>query len=407
MSSETPLSASYARAARFVWLTLVIMISFIVCLSVWGGFERTVTLNYRAAVENWFAGEPLYNMSGHGFLYFPQAALVFAPWAMLPHLATELVWRWSIIGVLALSVARLTRLMNGDGRWYFVLSISTALMGWGCARNGQSTILMTGLMILAAADLSDARWWRATILLSLAFAVKPLSVVLILLAAVIYPKMSWRLAIGLLLVAVAPFAMQRFDYVISQYIACYQSLQVTFDVGETEKWAQLFGMLQVFGIDIPAPARTVLRLVAAAATLLVCWKASRHLTPQRSAYYLYSLAACYLMLFNSRTEGNTYAMVGPVFGVLLAEALFQSIKKMAVAWMMIAAIVLSVLNYDLAILVSSRADAIWISPLVCVGVTGYLLVRLFQDLRNARLADNDAANDRRTAHDPTQQSAAA
>ncbi len=390
MSKVTSLLAEHNRAGWLVWLTLAGSITFTVLLSIWLGQERSVTPAYCSAVENWFAGEPLYTMQGHGFLYLPQAALVFAPWAILPHSTCEIVWRLSIIAVLAFSVVRLTRLLNGDGRWYGVLSLAAAAMGWGCARNGQSTLLITGLMILAVVDLAESRWWRATILLAIAFAFKPFAIVLILLAAVIYPQMSWRLAIGLFVVAIAPFAMQRPDYVISQYVAFNQSLQITIDVGDSEKWAQVFGMLEVAGLKVPSSARTILRLIAAVATLFLCWKASRNLSPQRSAYYLYSLAACYLMLFNSRTEGNTYAMVGPVYGVLLAEALFQKNRGTVVVWAMSSAIVLSVLNYDLAVLITSRPDAIWISPLVCVGVTGYLVLRLCQDLRRASSARRES-----------------
>lgn len=384
MSDETELSVIHRQAGWITWLLLTAAITFAVIYSILMEQERSVTPAYCSAVVNWFEGRSLYNLQGHGFLYLPQAALVFAPWAIVPHDISELLWRWTIIGVMALSVARLTRLMGGDGRWFCAISISSAVLAWGCARNGQSTLMITGLMILAAVDLSEARWWRATVLLSLAFAFKPLAIVMILLAAVVYPQVSWRLAIGLLLVAVAPFATQYPDYVISQYRDCYRSLKITFNVGESENWAQLFGMLNVAGIPIPSPVRSGIRVGAAAATLFLCWRASRHLSPQRTAYYLFALTACYLMLFNSRTEGNTYAMVGPVYGVLIAEAAYQ-LKSRWAKNAMITAVTLSVLNYELAILVTPRPNAIWISPLVCAFVTGYLIVRLQQDIQQAAL----------------------
>ena len=383
MSIETPLSVRYRRAGWMTWIVLTLVITFVVGLSIFTGQERSVTPSYREAVWNWIGGRPLYNMQGHGFLYLPQAALVFAPWAFLPHAACEIVWRWSCLAVLAASVSRLTRLLNGDGRWFFAISASSTVLAWGCARNGQATLLITGMMILAVADLSESRWWRATLLLSLAFAFKPLAIVLIMLAGVLYPRISWRLAIGLMMVAVSPFVTQRPDYVISQYRACYQNLQITFDVGETSLWAQLFSMLQVAGIDLPSPVRTAIRLLAAVSTLYACWQAVRILSPQRAAFYLFSVAACYLMLFNSRTEGNTYAMVGPVYGALLAEAAFRLQQRSSTRWM-IAAIVLSVANYELAVLITPRHQAIWICPLVCVGVTLYLVARLIQELRTGR-----------------------
>ena len=382
MSVDTFSLSRYRHSSWWSWLALTAVVTFTVVVSIVKGQERSVTPAYQSAVVHWFAGEPLYNMEGHGFLYLPQAALTFAPWAMLPHSASELVWRWCMIGVLAASCIGLTRLLGGDDRWFFAISASSVVLAWGCARNGQSTLLITGLMILAAADLSEARWWRATILLSLAFAFKPLAIVMILLTAVVYPQTSWRLAIGLLFVAVVPFLTQRPDYVISQYRACVQNLEITFEVGETGLWAQFFGMLQVAGIEFPSPVRTAIRLLAAATTLFACWKASRILAPERSAFYLFSFASCYLMLFNSRTEGNTYTMIGPVYGALLAEATFRLKNRTSTAWM-IAAVVLTVANYELAVLVSPRPKAIWISPLVCVGVTGYLVFRLIEEIKAA------------------------
>ncbi len=386
MSVDVQSSSVYRQFSLWSWLVLTVVVTFTVVMSIVTGQERSVTPAYQSAVVHWFAGEPLYNMEGHGFLYLPQAALTFAPWAMLPHTASEIVWRWCMIGVLSASCLRLVRLLGGDDRWFFAISASSVVLAWGCARNGQSTLLITGLMILAAADLSEARWWRATTLLSLAFAFKPLAIVMILLSTVIYPRMSWRLAIGLLFVAVVPFMTQRPDYVISQYRDCVQNLEITFEVGETGLWAQFFGMLQVAGIEFPSTARTAIRLLAAVTTLFACWKASKVLSPKHSAFYLFSFASCYLMLFNSRTEGNTYTMIGPVYGALLAEAAFRLKNRTSTAWM-IAAVVLTVANYELAVLITPRPKAIWISPLVCVGVTCYLIHRLVQDMRARRLTD--------------------
>lgn len=388
MSSDGPSSDRYQTAGWMAWLGLTMVIVVVVANSIMINQERTVTPAYRSAVVHWFAGEPLYNMHGHGFLYLPQAALTFAPWGMLPHWLCEPLWRMALLVVLAASVMRLNRALKGDGRSFLVISISTIVLAWGCARNGQATLMITGLMILASVEISQQRWWRATILLSLAFAFKPLVIVMILLAAAIYPRMTWKLAIGLTFVGLIPFLMQRPDYVVSQYYACMQSMAITFDVGETEKWAQLFGMLQVAGIELPESLRTSIRLFAALATLGFCWQASRTLSAERCAFYLFAFSACYLMLFNSRTEGNTYAMVGPVYGVLLAEALFRRQDLVASRWM-IAAVTLSVLNFELAILISPRPDAIWISPLVCVGVSNYLIVRLTREIGTAKAMVGD------------------
>ena len=75
MSDKLDPEVGYRRAGWLVWLALTVAISVSVVVSIANRQERSVTPSYRSAVENWFAGQPLYNMEGHGFLYLPQAAL--------------------------------------------------------------------------------------------------------------------------------------------------------------------------------------------------------------------------------------------------------------------------------------------------------------------------------------------
>lgn len=352
----------------------------VVCLSVLAGPQRSVTPSYRKAVHNWFAGKPIYNMAGSDFIYLPQAALVYAPWAVLPVPLSEVLWRATILGVLAAGVYRFTKLASPDDRWFLITTFAAAGTGAGCARNGQSTLIITGLMLLAVAELNRQNWWRAACLLSLAFAFKPVSIILILLVAAIYRPMLWRLVVGLLVVAVAPFLTQRPDYVISQLQACSENSQTAFAVGITGHWAQLFGMLKVAGWDLPAPVQQVLRIAFAGLTLIVCWIAQRKLPVTRALFYLYAFAMSYLMLFNSRTEGSTYAMIGPVYGVLLAEAwLLRRSRPATIGYLM--AIVATVFNFDLALLVVKRPDEIWLCPFICVIVTADLIRRFVLEIR--------------------------
>ncbi len=380
---DRPLAESprIRRAAWLVWFTLAIVISLVVLFS---KKERSVTPEYRHAVENWFAGRPLYNMAGSGFIYMPQAALVFAPWGLLPKPVGEVLWRWTIVGVLAAGVFRFTRLASSDDRWFLINTIASAGTAAGCALNGQSTLIITGLMLLAAVDLSEQRWSRAAVLLLLAFAFKPVAIVLVLLAAAIHPPMLWRLMIGMAVVALAPFLTQHPAYVVSQFVACWENSRIAFSKGETGHWAQLFGMLKVAGLDLPSPVQQAGRLTFAVATLFACWLAAKKLPAARSTFYLYALSACYLMLFNSRTEGSTYAMVGPVYGILLSEAWLQRRSQPGTIGFVLA-IVATVFNFDLALLVVRRPNEIWLCPLVCVLVTICLVLRLTHELRSTGL----------------------
>ncbi len=363
-------------SAWLVWIALAAVMSLLVLFA---AEERSVTSNYRDAVIHWFAGEPLYNMKGSGFIYLPQAALAFAPWGLLPKPVGEVVWRITILGVLAVGVARLTRLASRDDRWFLITTVASAAAAAGCARNGQSTLIMAGLMIMAAVDLGEKRWWRATILLALSFAFKPVAIVLILLAAAIYPPMFWRLTIGMAVVALAPFLTQHPAYVVSQFVACYENSKVAFVDGETGHWAQLFGMLKVAGLDLPSPVQQTGRLTAAVATLWACWLAVRKLPEPRGTFYLYALSTSYLMLFNSRTEGSTYAMMGPVYGILLAEVWLQRRSQPATIGYLLA-IIATVFNFDLALLVTKRPNEVWLCPFICVLVTIDVVRSLFNEV---------------------------
>lgn len=375
---EASHSPRIRRAAWLVWITVAVIINGIVLFNM----ERSVTPNYRDAVWNWFAGKPLYNMKGSGFIYFPQAALVFAPWGLLPRSVGEVLWRLTIQAVLAAGVFRFTRLVTSDDRWFLVNSLVSAATAAGCLRNGQSTLIIAGLMLLASVDLSERRWWRATILLALAFAFKPVAIVLVLLVAAIFPQMLWRLLIGMIVVALAPFVTQHPDFVASQYVACYENSKIAFVIGETGHWAQLFGMLKVAGFDVPSPTQQGIRLTSAVATLIACWMAVKKLAPDRGIFYLYALSTCYLMLFNSRTEGSTYAMIAPVYGILLAEAWFGRRDWLATIgyWL---AVIATIFNYDLAILVVRKPNEVWLCPFVCIIVTIDLLRRLGRELRSS------------------------
>src|SRR5690606_22275072 len=131
------------------------------------------------------------------------------------------LWRAINIGVFAFGVLRLTRLAAPSSTLAFNIIVTSiaALLSWSAARHGQMTLVMGGLMMSAVADLHARSFWRASIALALAVAFKPLAIVLVLLAAALYPRTSWRIALVFLGIGLAPFAFQSTEYVLSQYRA--------------------------------------------------------------------------------------------------------------------------------------------------------------------------------------------
>ena len=344
------------------------------------GSERSVVPSYRIAALNWFAGQGLYDGTGvGGFVYFPQAAILFAPFAMFSQAAGEVLWRLAIISVFALGIRGFARLAGErSGKDLFPLMTLVSIpLAWDCARNGQATLALTGLMLLSMVDVARGRWWRATLWLAFAVAVKPLAIVLVLLVMAIERPMTWRLLLGMAAMAMAPFLTQHPAYVLQQYSACFQNMTTAAHVSVVVRgWTTSFAALRVAGIDVPERVQTVVRLIAAFGTLVLCFLVQRQRDLVRMAVYIYSLAVLYLMLFSPRTENNTYAMLGPAIGVFLAQAFV--IEKRFAAGILLSGFALALLGSRfLERLLTPNADVSWVSPLMAACFAAYVLVRIF------------------------------
>ena len=108
MTSQREIAARRAGLwiAWLSWGALIVTIAVLIL----GGSDHTVVSAYRDAAVQWFAGRDIYNSTGHGFLYLPSAAILFAPFATLPNVASEIAWRVLTIGSFAVGIRRLSTL---------------------------------------------------------------------------------------------------------------------------------------------------------------------------------------------------------------------------------------------------------------------------------------------------------
>jgi hypothetical protein len=360
--------------------------------------ERSVTGVYRWGVERWWAREGLYTEGPHGFLYLPQAALVFAPFAALPPSVGEVLWRWAGIAACAWGLWRVCTLVfrerSGEAFLPATLLCLPALLG--SAQNGQTNLAMAGLFVLAAADGATDRRWRCTLWLMLALACKPVALPVVLLLGAVRPRIIPQLLIGLACFAAAPFLHPDPAYVWSQYAQAPRKI-LTAGGQEEYIFSDVRGMLMDFGLapdawTIPLGAvklevLTVVRALAAGVTLglalLTSWtrRGKPGAEPTRS-WLAVALGVAYILLFNPRTEGVTYAMMGPVVGVLGARAL------VARRWGAAALLIAYALVLQFSMQVTGPAQALaerlgllapdayehkyWLRPLLTVGVYGHL-----------------------------------
>lgn len=370
--------ASDERNACGLWCLFFL----IVAVGILAGDNRSVTYQYEWAAEHWLAGTDLYETGGRGFLYMPQGAILFIPFSLLPNVLTEIVWRMLTIGVFASGVLRFCRLaqMSAGVRLFPLVTLMTIPLSFSAARNGQATLIIAGLMMHALEALTRQKWNRAAILLCFGLACKPLTLVLILLAAALYRPMLGRLLAGTALLLVIPYATQDPNYVTSQYVAFADKMRTAVNMGIDRPWAHLFGMLQTAGIEIPEAVQTAVRILAASVTLVVAWLAQRRLPAPRFALYLFGLAGCYLMLFNPRTENNTYAMIAPVIGVLCAEAFLVERNRLLGTLLAVMAVG-TVGSYEIGIRLAPNANPVWLAPLMCAGFTVALVGQIFREIR--------------------------
>ncbi len=371
------LSLTDAKSVRITWILWGVLFSAITCL-VLTAERRTVTDAYRGAANAWIQGENLYSNTGSGFIYLPQASVLFVPFSILPYTAGEILWRLVAISSFVYGIRRITHLAGRDSDTVFfpLVSMMAIPLAWSSARNGQTTLLMAAMMMLATANIAYRQWWRATYWLALGLALKPLILVIALLVGALYRPMSWRLCVGAAGVFFFPFLTQSPDYVWQQYTQCITELYSAYELGTERLWAQLFGMLSVAGLHISSEIQFLVRLIVAISVLVMCWLGQKKLTATQTCIWIYSLATCYLMLFNPRTENTTYAMLGPVIGLHCAQALLverRAIQSLAMVLITIG----TVGSYEFGKMLVPAVYPIWLAPLMCICLTALLIYRTF------------------------------
>ena len=119
----------------------------------------------------------------------------------------------------------------------------------------------------------------------------------------------------------------------------------------------------------------LVRLALAGMTLAVCLACRHRVSESRWAVYFYALSTTYLMLFNPRTESNTYSMLAPAVGLCFAQALLVE-RRLSRATHLGAMALGIVGTYEIGRLFTEPVRSIWLAPLMtlCFGV--YLLARL-------------------------------
>lgn len=359
-----------SQTGLLIWLGYLLLLSLVVAHSP----EHAVTPTYAAASQAWWQHRNLYDLqSVHGFLYLPQSAILYTPFALLPPVPREILWRAVNLAIVASALARLARFFPRPARSFVLLSLLTIPASLASARNGQTNLPLAGAIIHAFLEASSARWNRATLWLLLGLVYKPVAIVPYLLAGALYSRLRRSLLLGTALFLALPWLFGPGDFVRDQHLLFWQKFLLSGQPHEPN-FADISGLLDAIRMPVAPVWLFALRAIAAPLTLLLGWIALRRDRPH-AALWLDGFAAVYLMLFNPRTEANSYVLLAPPAAVFALWELALGRRGSA------AALTAVVLGFG-----SSSYGPVhgwtnlWLQPLLALIFWGYLTLRCLRPL---------------------------
>jgi hypothetical protein len=360
----------WLRASVVLWVLFAIGTG-AYCLHYLG--THTVSTVYWTAARQWWASQEMYGskemtLEGrHGFLYFPVAAIAFTPFAYLPLAWAELAWRAASLALLMWALWRACTLVGGErrGLWFGVATPLALPVIALSASNGQANMVVAAAMTLGICEVAARRWWIATAWLILGLALKPHTMALIMVIAVLEREMLWRLCVGVAALVALPFLRPDWQYAWQQHLSFVEKMRVATrpPPGANQ---DLIGLLWTFGAQLPDRAWTVIRAAGAAGTLVLCWLARRRFERDASLVYTLSLAIVFIMLFNPRTEAPTHAMMAVVLGLFGARELI--VRPRPLAWCMVIVSVLMAVSHEVI-----KPKNSWVLPLLDLWIGAYLV----------------------------------
>jgi len=300
-------------AAVLLWTVPMLVVA---ALVIHNPLKHTVTMgSYHLAAGNWWSGRSLY-VGPAGMNYLPHFAILYSPFHFLPLTLSEILWRFCAAASLAGGLWLLTRELFGaeSERPFLWATILAMPLSMGALRNGNANAIFGGVTLLAIVALMQKRWWLAVAWMVLATALKPLGIVLLLLASIYYAPITRRVPLALLGLALFPFCFAGPDYVLSQYRDAWHNLRDCAAVSE-HRFADLNGILRTFGSPLSASASTIVRVLAGGLTAIAWLWGAQRLSLALRCLWLYALATAYLMLFNPMTEANSYVILAPALGI--------------------------------------------------------------------------------------------
>ena len=349
-------------------------------------YSNTITPMYWRASIHWLEGSDLYFRKGFdvnsGFCYFPHAAILSVPFALLPFTVAEVIWRILNITLLICACYTIAKLSNFRPIKvsFFIISAITIAVSYDSIRNGQYNLIITSIFCFVTYLLTKGKYKTCIALCILGGALKPYLFIPMVLLCGVFPKKCIPAAvIGMILFLLFPFCFQNTDYVINQYSTYKVLLAKRNSMGLEEGFANLYGILNIFYFWIGLKMQTLISLLGCVAVYLYCLYYKFHRKNYLNIMILIT-ASSYILLFSSRTEFNTYCFAGPIIGFVIVEALWKKDLRTVILSTICWIIMFSA--HAICIAITPNYNSMWLAPLGLAVFLIYSIIYFFPKLES-------------------------
>ncbi len=362
----------YQKTSFYLWITYILLsIVFTVF------FQNDITSDtstYFQAGRHWLMGLPLYQMN-KPFLYFPHTALIYSWLSDIPQSVYKILFPLITLAMICRGLYRIA-MMNLHGAlptYFFGMSIAVMLLGFVAVLKGNLDLLITGLMLLAVAEILDERWWIAALYLVIGFVLDPKTLILLLLARSIFRTVFFKAVSLVLLFALLPFFFQKTAYVWQQYGALFH-IWKNLD-GSSLQNIDFFSLLHHFGWGLCVQVQGTIRIITGVAFFIFCFYVRLRFEKSTFCVLIYTIAAIFLLLFNPKSEFQDLIILAPALGYF---TVYHYLNNDRVCFGVLVALTgLLFLSLLLSVLVNS-ASISCLPPLCVMIFSGYIIYLYFR-----------------------------
>ncbi|MCX8026868.1 MAG: DUF2029 domain-containing protein [Thermodesulfovibrionales bacterium] len=271
--------------------------------------KRTVVPVYINAVDNWLHQKDLYSKEKYQYHYLPQFVFIYYPFYLMGTPFGDVVWRLISLGVFVTGIWLLVKALFYEQRYYyfFIITLLVVTPSIGALRNGQANLLFAGILLLIAYLVFFKRWWAVSFLLVFLTALKQTGLIITGFIVFAHSKVVLRTILFAVICLLMPFLFTNYEYAKSQYISAIN--EMTQSMNPTRSFADINGLLSLFGIKLQGLYSIITRAFVGLLTLALWLYLNRILSKRHSTMFFLILSSGYLMLFHPMTELNTYVIV--------------------------------------------------------------------------------------------------